>query len=143
MVEAVGREYWPEYFRTIARLLKEGGRACIQAITIDDALFDRYIKSTDFIQQYIFPGGCLPSPSAFRQAARDAGLEVVDEFAFGKDYAETCRRWRADFLANRAKVLPLGFDEAFMRTWEFYLAYCEAAFEEESISVMQFTLRKP
>ncbi len=143
MVEAVGREYWPVYFQTVSRLLKSGGRACIQAITIDDALFERYVKSTDFIQQYIFPGGCLPSPSEFRKAALAAGLEVVDQFAFGKDYAETCRRWRAEFLQRRAEILPLGFDEQFMRTWEFYLAYCEAAFEEQNIDVMQFTLRKP
>jgi cyclopropane-fatty-acyl-phospholipid synthase len=143
MVEAVGREYWPEYFQTVARLLKSGGRACIQAITIDDALFERYVKSTDFIQQYIFPGGCLPSPSEFRKAAQAAGLQVVDELAFGTDYAETCRRWRADFLKHREQILPLGFDEPFMRTWEFYLAYCEAAFEERNIDVMQFTLRKP
>ncbi len=143
MVEAVGREYWPVYFETVARLLKSGGRACIQAITIDDALFDRYVKSTDFIQQYIFPGGCLPSPSEFRKAAEAAGLQVVDQFAFGTDYAETCRRWRADFLQHRKEILPLGFDEKFMRTWEFYLAYCEAAFEERNIDVMQFTLLKP
>jgi cyclopropane-fatty-acyl-phospholipid synthase len=143
MVEAVGREFWPEYFQTVARLLKSGGKACIQAITIDDALFDRYVKSTDFIQQYIFPGGCLPSPSEFRKAAQTAGLQVVDELAFGTDYAETCRRWRADFLKHREQILPLGFDEPFMRTWEFYLAYCEAAFEERNIDVMQFTLRKP
>ncbi len=142
MVEAVGREYWPQYFETVSRLLKSGGRACIQAITIDDALFERYVKSTDFIQQYIFPGGCLPSPSEFCKAAEAAGLEVVDQFAFGKDYAETCRRWRAAFLHHRAEILPLGFDEKFMRTWEFYLAYCEAAFEERNIDVMQFTLLK-
>jgi cyclopropane-fatty-acyl-phospholipid synthase len=143
MVEAVGREYWPVYFSTVSRLLKQGGRACIQAITIDDALFERYVKSTDFIQQYIFPGGCLPSPSEFKKQAQAAGLQVVDEFAFGGDYAETCRRWRADFLHRRAEILPLGFDDKFMRTWEFYLAYCEAAFEERNIDVMQFTLLKP
>lgn len=143
MVEAVGREYWAEYFSTVSRLLKTGGRACIQAITIDDALFDRYVKSTDFIQQYIFPGGCLPSPSEFCKAAQAAGLQVVDQFAFGKDYAETCRRWRDDFLHKRAEIMPLGFDEKFMRTWEFYLAYCEAAFEEQNIDVIQFTLLKP
>ncbi len=143
MVEAVGREYWSEYFSTVSRLLKSGGCACIQAITIDDALFERYVKSTDFIQQYIFPGGCLPSPSEFCKAAQAAGLQVVDQFAFGQDYAETCRRWRADFLQRRADMQPLGFDEKFIRTWEFYLAYCEAAFEEKSIDVMQFTLLKP
>lgn len=142
MVEAVGREYWAVYFSTVARLLKSGGKACIQAITIDDALFERYVKSTDFIQQYIFPGGCLPSPSEFRKAAQVAGLQVVDQFAFGKDYAETCRRWRHDFLQKREQMMPLGFDEKFIRTWEFYLAYCEAAFEEQNIDVMQFTLLK-
>jgi cyclopropane-fatty-acyl-phospholipid synthase len=143
MVEAVGREYWPGYFGAIARLLKPGGRACIQSIVIDDALWGRYIRSTDFIQQYIFPGGCLPCPSEFRKAAAAAGLDVVDELPFGADYAETLRRWRADFLAARQQVLALGFDERFMRLWEFYLAYCEAAFAQRSIDVVQYTLRKP
>jgi cyclopropane-fatty-acyl-phospholipid synthase len=143
MVEAVGREYWPTYFESVSRLLKSGGKACIQAIVIDDALFDRYIKSTDFIQQYIFPGGCLPCPREFKREAEKAGLQVVDAFAFGPDYAETCRRWRADFLSKREQIMPLGFDERFMRTWEFYLAYCEAAFDEGNIDVMQYTLRKP
>ncbi len=142
MVEAVGREYWPDYFSTIARLLKPGGRACIQSIVIDDALWDRYIQSTDFIQQYIFPGGCLPCPREFRREAQAAGLTVVDEFAFGGDYAETLRRWRDAFLAAKAQVLQLGFDERFIRTWEFYLAYCEAAFDEANIDVVQYTLQK-
>ncbi len=142
MVEAVGREYWPDYFRAIARLLKPGGRACIQSIVIDDALWDRYIRSTDFIQQYIFPGGCLPCPREFRREAQAAGLAVVDEFAFGPDYAETLRRWRDTFLAAKAQVLQLGFDERFIRTWEFYLAYCEAAFDEANIGVVQYTLLK-
>jgi len=104
MFEAVGREYWDDYFQAVARLLRPGGRACIQSIVIDDALWERYIRSTDFIQQYIFPGGCLPSPSEFRRQAAKAGLEVVDEFAFGRDYAETLRRWRADFLARDRQV---------------------------------------
>ncbi len=142
MVEAVGREFWPTYFSTIARLLKPGGRACIQSIVIDDALWDRYIRSTDFIQQYIFPGGCLPCPREFRREAQAAGLTVVDELAFGPDYAETLRRWRDTFLAAKAQVLQLGFDERFIRTWEFYLAYCEAAFDEASIDVVQYTLQK-
>ena len=143
MIEAVGQEYWPTYFQTVSKMLKPGGKACIQSIVIDDALFDRYIKSTDFIQQYIFPGGCLPSPSEFRRQARLAGLEVVDELKFGPDYAETLRRWRHDFLAHEAQVLTLGFDTAFIRTWEFYLAYCEAAFDEANTDVIQFTLKKP
>ena len=143
MVEAVGREYWPQYFQTVSRLLKPGGRACIQSIVIDDALFDRYVRSTDFIQQYIFPGGCLPCPREFRRQAQDAGLQVVDEFAFGSDYAETLRRWRGAFLARKAEVTALGFDERFLRIWEFYLCYCEAAFDTGDISLVQYTLAKP
>jgi len=142
MVEAVGREYWPEYFQTVARLLKPGGHACIQSIVIADELFDRYIGSTDFIQQYIFPGGCLPCPREFRAQAEAAGFDIVDEFSFGLDYARTLRIWRDDFLAQEPRVLQLGFDKRFIRIWEFYLAYCEAAFAQANTSVMQFTLRK-
>ena len=142
MVEAVGREYWPTYFATVAKLLKPGGRACVQSIVIDDALFDRYVNSTDFIQQYIFPGGCLPCPREFRAQAAAAGLEVVDKYAFGPDYAETLRRWRDDFLAQREAVLKNGFDARFINIWEFYLAYCEAAFDEKNIDVVQYTLQK-
>lgn len=142
MVEAVGRAYWSTYFQSVARLLKTGGHACIQSIVIDDALFARYVGSTDFIQQYIFPGGCLPCPAEFRKQAQAAGLQVVDEFAFGQDYAETCRRWRMDFLAQREQVLANGFDARFIRIWEFYLAYCEAAFAQRNIDVVQYTLRK-
>lgn len=143
MLEAVGQEFWPTYFQTVARLLKPGGRACIQSIVIADSLFERYLRNTDFIQQYIFPGGCLPSPSALRQQAHAAGLEVVNELAFGHDYAETLKRWREAFLARRADVLATGFDQRFMHIWEFYLAYCEAGFAEDNLDVMQFTLRKP
>jgi cyclopropane-fatty-acyl-phospholipid synthase len=120
--------------------LKPGGRACIQSITIRDDLFDRYVRSTDFIQQYIFPGGLLPSPSQFRAHAAKAGLRVVNELAFGADYAETLRRWREAFLRHEGRVRSLGFDTRFMRLWEFYLAYCEAAFAAGNTDVMQFTL---
>ena len=143
MFEAVGREYWSSYFQTVHRQLKPGGRACIQTITIRDDLFERYLKSTDFIQQYIFPGGLLPSPQAFRAEARKAGLEVINELAFGPDYAETLRRWRGDFLSRDGQVRLLGFDTRFMRIWEFYLAYCEAAFDTGNTDVIQFTLRRP
>ena len=143
MIEAVGQAYWPTYFQTVSRLLKPGGRACIQSITIDDALFERYVHSTDFIQQYIFPGGCLPSPSEFRKQAQAAGLQVVDELNFGPDYAETLRRWREGFMAQLDTVRTLNFDERFIRLWAFYLAYCEAAFDEANIDVIQFTLVKP
>lgn len=142
MVEAVGREYWPTYFAAVAKLLKPGGKACIQSIVIDDALFERYLGSTDFIQQYIFPGGCLPCPRELRAQAHAAGLEVVNEHAFGHDYAETLRRWRDRFLAQREAVLAGGFDQRFMHIWEFYLAYCEAAFMEDNIDVLQLTLQK-
>ena len=142
MVEAVGREYWPDYFKTVARLLKPGGHACIQSIVISDELFERYISSTDFIQQYIFPGGCLPCPLEFRAQAEAAGFEVVDEFSFGQDYARTLKLWRDDFLSKEPRVLQLGFDKRFIRIWEFYLAYCEAAFAQNNTDVVQFTLRK-
>jgi cyclopropane-fatty-acyl-phospholipid synthase len=143
MLEAVGQEYWPTYFESVARLLKSGGKACVQTIVIDDSLFDRYVKSTDFIQQYIFPGGCLPCPREFRAHAERAGLKVIDELAFGLDYAETLRRWRHQFMADKAQVLQLGFDERFIRIWEFYLAYCEAAFDQHNTDVVQYTLLKP
>ena len=143
MIEAVGQEYWPTYFQSVQRLLKPGGRACIQSIVIDDALFDRYTRSTDFIQQYIFPGGCLPCPREFRRQAQAAGLRVVDELAFGLDYAETLRRWHERFVAQRTHILQQGFDQRFLHIWEFYLAYCEAAFTMGDIDVVQYTLVKP
>ena len=142
MFEAVGREYWPSFFATLKSQLKPGAKACIQSITIRDDLFERYVKSTDFIQQYIFPGGLLPSPTAFRTAAARAGLRVVNELDFGLDYAETLRRWRASFLNAAPAVGKLGFGKRFMRIWEFYLCYCEAAFATGNTSVMQFTLQR-
>jgi cyclopropane-fatty-acyl-phospholipid synthase len=143
MFEAVGREYWDSYFATLARALKPGGRACVQSITIRDDLWERYSQSTDFIQQYIFPGGLLPSPERFVDMAEKAGLVVEERFAFGGDYAETLRRWRHDFLHHEGQVREQGFDERFIRMWEFYLAYCEAAFAAGNTDVIQFTLRKP
>ncbi len=143
MVEAVGQQYWPAYFETVHRLLKSGGRACIQSIVIGDDLFEQYSRSTDFIQQYIFPGGCLPSPRAFREQARAAGLTIVDEFAFGPDYAITCQRWREAFRQKKAQVMQAGFDERFTLIWDFYLSYCEAGFAMGDINVVQFTLQKP
>ena len=142
MIEAVGQEYWPTYFQSVQRLLKPGGRACIQSIVIDDALFDRYTRSTDFIQQYIFPGGCLPCPREFRRQAQAAGLRVVDELAFGLDYAETLRRWHERFVAQRTHILQQGFDQRFLHIWEFYLAYCEAAFTMGNTNLVQYTLER-
>ena len=143
MFEAVGHEYWRGYFQTLWDCLKPGGHACIQSITLRDDLFPRYLRSTDFIQQYIFPGGLLPSPSAFEAEARRAGFVVEQRLAFGPDYAETLRRWREAFLREIDAVQRLGFDARFQRIWAFYLAYCEAAFDTGNTDVMQFTLRKP
>ena len=142
MFEAVGEEYWDSYFACIAKNLKTGGRACIQTITIADDLFERYRKGTDFIQQYIFPGGMLPSPSIFRAHAQRHGLSVVNELAFGLDYARTLRLWDHAFEEALPAVQGQGFDERFIRTWKFYLAYCEAGFRAGSIDLFQFTLQK-
>jgi cyclopropane-fatty-acyl-phospholipid synthase len=141
MFEAVGERYWPSFFDCIRRNLKQGGRACIQTITIADELFDRYRNSTDFIQQYIFPGGMLPSPQAFHQQAARAGLTVINQLEFGRDYAHTLKLWRDAFMSRLREVRELGYDERFVRTWEFYLAYCEAAFAQGNTSVYQFTLQ--
>jgi cyclopropane-fatty-acyl-phospholipid synthase len=142
MFEAVGENYWDSYFSCVAQRLKTGGKACIQTITIADELFERYRKGTDFIQQYIFPGGMLPSPTVFRARAEKHGLDVVDECAFGLDYARTLSLWDQAFQAKKAEIFALGFDERFKRTWEFYLAYCEAGFRAKSIDLFQFTLQK-
>jgi cyclopropane-fatty-acyl-phospholipid synthase len=142
MFEAVGEEYWDSYFACIAKNLKTGGRACIQTITIADDLFERYRKGTDFIQQYIFPGGMLPSPSIFRAHAQRHGLNVVNELAFGLDYARTLSLWDHAFEEALPAVQAQGFDERFIRTWKFYLAYCEAGFRAGSIDLFQFTLQK-
>jgi cyclopropane-fatty-acyl-phospholipid synthase len=140
MFEAVGERYWPAYFRTLARCLKPQGRAVVQSIVIRDELFASYRRGTDFIQQYIFPGGMLPSPSVFAREAGRQGLCVRDAFAFGDDYARTLALWREQFEARWPQIAALGFDETFRRLWRFYLAYCEAGFRAGNIDVMQFEL---
>ncbi|WP_374276430.1 class I SAM-dependent methyltransferase [Azonexus sp.] len=141
MFEAVGERWWPTYFSGVARALRPGGRAVVQSITIRDDLFSSYRRGTDFIQQYIFPGGMLPSRSAFRSAAARQGLAVVDEYAFGPDYARTLAEWRQAFETNWPRIAELGFDETFRRLWRFYLCYCEAGFLAGNIDVVQFELR--
>ncbi|MGA8052420.1 MAG: cyclopropane-fatty-acyl-phospholipid synthase family protein [Burkholderiales bacterium] len=142
MFEAVGERFWPAYFGTIGRVLRPKGRAVIQAITIDDVLFARYRRGTDFIQQFVFPGGMLASPSRFAAEAKAAGVAIIDAFAFGMDYAETLRRWRQLFVSHLPKVRSLGYDERFVRLWEFYLAYCEAGFTSRCTDVYQFELSR-
>lgn len=140
MFEAVGEKHWPEYFQTIAKCLKPGGKACIQTIVIAEELFERYRHNTDFIQQYVFPGGMLPSRTSFKESAAKAGLQIEGEFAFGADYAKTLCLWRDNFNQKLDEVHSLGFDEAFIRLWNFYLMYCAAGFAERNIDVVQFTL---
>lgn len=143
MVEAVGQEYWPAYLGAIERLLKPGGRAAVQYILIDDAIFDKYARSADFIQTYIFPGGMLISESRFRSLAETKGLEWQDVRYFGLHYAETLRRWREKFdeIVDRG-LLPPSFDQHFVGLWRYYLMYCEGGFRGGTINVAQVTLVK-
>lgn len=143
MVEAVGQNYWPDYLAAIHRLLKPGGRAAIQYISINDALFERYAASADFIQTFVFPGGMLISESRFRTLAEAQGLEWRDQANFGLHYAETLRRWRENFeAALDAGRLPPQFDERFVKLWRYYLMYCEGGFRGGGIDVAQVTLAK-
>jgi cyclopropane-fatty-acyl-phospholipid synthase len=140
MFEAVGERYWPAFFRTVRRALKPGARACIQTITIADERFPKYRQSSDFIQQYIFPGGMLPSPARFIEEANRAGLQIEDVHRFGQDYAETLKRWLSAFDASVDAVRSQGFDDRFIRCWRFYLAYCVAGFASKTTDVAQYTL---
>lgn len=143
MVEAVGEEYWPAYLGKIHELLKPGGRAVIQYISIADALFERYATSADFIQTYIFPGGLLISESRFRALAEKQGLRWCDQHNFGAHYATTLRLWRERFdEAVEQGRLPAAFDERFVRLWRYYLMYCEGGFAGGGINVAQVTLVK-
>jgi cyclopropane-fatty-acyl-phospholipid synthase len=141
MFEAVGERWWPTYFRTLKRLLKPGGRALVQVITIDDALFHSYRRGTDFIQRHVFPGGMLPSPTRFRSGAEGAGFNVCDDLSFGIHYARTLGLWHDAFCEQLVDVKAQGFDDRFIRLWRFYLAYCEAGFRAGSIDVHQYTLQ--
>ena len=143
MAEAVGQDYWPAYLSSIARLLKHGGRAALQFISIREPLFEDYAANADFIQTYIFPGGMLVSEERFRALAEAAGLAWQDRQGFGLHYAETLRRWRSRYEAAVAEGrLPAGFDEPFHRLWRYYLMYCEGGFRGGGIDVAQVTLIK-
>jgi cyclopropane-fatty-acyl-phospholipid synthase len=143
MVEAVGRDYWPAYLGSIARVLKPGGRAALQFISIREPLFDDYAANADFIQTYIFPGGMLISEARLEALAAEAGLDWRDRRGFGLHYAETLKRWRERYDEAVAQgALPAGFDAPFHRLWRYYLMYCEGGFRGGGIDVAQVTLVK-
>lgn len=143
MLEAVGERYWAQYFNQLHQCLKPGGTAVVQTITIANERFEQYRVGTDFIQQYIFPGGMLPSEDTLSKSVADATLTLEHLEDFGPDYAETLRRWRNAFETNLSQVLLQGFDDAFIRLWRFYLCYCEAAFDEAATGVVHMRVRKP
>lgn len=143
MIEAVGHQYYPSFFRQCGRLLADDGQMLLQAIVISDERYEQHIRTVDFISQYIFPGGSLPAISVLtRVAAESAGLRLVALNDFAPHYAETLRRWRANFERRLDHVRQLGFDERFIRMWRYYLCYCEAAFEERQVNLVQMLLAK-
>jgi cyclopropane-fatty-acyl-phospholipid synthase len=135
MIEAVGQDYLPTYFATIARCLKPGGHAVLQAITIEEDRFEDYLAHTDFIQKYIFPGGFLPTKTLLAELIHHAGLRLVSHEYFGESYARTLAEWRKRFHANWEKIAQQGFEPRFQRLWDYYLCYCEAGFWEGAIDV--------
>ncbi|MEZ5583026.1 MAG: cyclopropane-fatty-acyl-phospholipid synthase family protein [Candidatus Competibacteraceae bacterium] len=144
MIEAVGHQYFPAYFNACSRLLKEDGLMVLQTITLADQDYEFGKRSVDFIKNYIFPGGCLPSPMAICQAlAKAADLRVFHLEDIGPHYATTLKHWRERFLANRDRIRALGFSDEFMRMWEYYFCYCEGGFIERAIGAMQVVLTKP
>lgn len=142
MFEAVGEENWPIYFSRVRELLTDGGKALVQVITIDESCFDSYRQRADFIQTYIFPGGMLPSITAFEESAGTAGLAVTDRLRFGRDYERTLLVWDRAFTSGWPRIRNLGFDDRFHRTWRYYLHYCAAGFRTGRLDVVQFTLMR-
>ena len=141
MFEAVGERYWGKFFDTLSQRLKRGGRAVIQTITIRDEFFAAYRSRSDFIRHYVFPGGMLPSLKRFSEEAEGAGLKVADVFSFGQDYARTLRAWSARLSERESDVRALGYSNAFLRNWQFYLGMCAAAFAVARTDVVQVELR--
>ena len=142
MFEAVGREYWSTYFQKVHEVLKPGGRAGLQIITIQDDLFEEYDARTDFIQKYVFPGGSLPSEARMAPVVEKAGLTQTAIERFGPDYADTLAEWMRRFYAAWVEIRGASeaFDERFRRLWRFYLAYCEAGFRSGRTDVIQVAL---
>jgi cyclopropane-fatty-acyl-phospholipid synthase len=140
MIEAVGARYWPSYFSVLKNKLAEGGRVLLQAITVQDEFFETYKASSDYIRQYVFPGGMLLSDGVIADQAARVGLQVRDNHAFGQDYAKTCRIWAERLVARKAKIAELGHGEAFFRNWQYYLEICAASFSVGHTSVVQVEL---
>ena len=144
MIEAVGHDFYQNYFRMCSGLLKPNGKMVIQAITMADQRYKEARDSVDFIKRYIFPGGCLPSVAVMAQhIARDTDMQIVHLRDITNDYAETLAHWRQRFLANLEAVRGMGFSEEFVRMWDFYLCYCEGGFRERVISTVQLAFAKP
>ena len=141
MIEAVGQNYLDSYFKTIKSNLSDGGMAAIQAITIDDDLFDRYKNKQDFIQKYIFPGGFLPNKNSINKYVSDNGLTVNSYISYADHYANTLAIWKEEFKQQWDLIKNQGFDLTFKRMWEFYLSYCEAGFKSKNIDLIQFSLQ--
>jgi cyclopropane-fatty-acyl-phospholipid synthase len=141
MIEAVGEKYWDSYMETFKKVLKPTGRFAIQAIIINDNDFASYKKGTDFIQQYIFPGGMLLSPNTIKSLIEKKNYQLIAMKDFGLDYAKTLHIWKDAFNSQVESVKKLNFDEAFIRLWNFYLGYCEGAFKSKRIDVVQFSAR--
>ena len=141
MIEAVGQNYLESYFKTIKKNLSTDGRAAIQAITIDDSLFDRYKTKQDFIQKYIFPGGFLPSKNSLNKYVSDNGLTIKSYDSYADHYANTLAIWKNEFNRKWDLIKKQGFDLTFKRMWEFYLSYCEAGFKSKNIDLIQFSIQ--
>ena len=140
MIEAVGENNLGKYFKTIKKSLKDNGSAAIQGIIIRDDLFDRYSRSEDFIQKYIFPGGFLPSLNLMKTLIKKNNLNLLKVNSYPDDYAKTLANWRINFFNAWENITPLGFDETFKKMWEFYLSYCEAGFKSRNINLIQFSM---
>ncbi len=143
MFEAVGQEYWKDFFDIMQQRLRPGGLAAMQVITIAERHFEPYRRGADYIQKYIFPGGLLPTFSHLQQEVFKAGMKWRDHKAFGGHYARTLQEWLRRFTSQWAEIKPLGFDERFRRMWEQYMCYCAAGFKENTVNVYQFSFMKP
>ena len=143
MIEAVGHEYLPQFFKTISDLIEPNGKMVLQAIVMPNERYSQYLHNSDFIQEYIFPGGCLLSKKVIEEnVSKHTGLEIIDVRSIGKHYANTLRHWRNNFWANKEKIKSLGYQKDFIRIWHYYFCYCEAGFEEKYLDNLQILLRK-